>query len=203
MKLTLDWNCVIAVEEKHPQATCVLELVDWHRKGEFEVALLAASASENNRSKRFPGSAKSFTERVERLGWRELPLVPMPAVTSLTYIDYSYQVADGEKFKNDLQALWEVIAPRINQRPKDHLPTGTKLTDDAIQSDQLSKWRNAWCDVISAYSHIHEGRDIFVTNNIKDFQHNAKRLLQLGMRCIATPKGALAAARKLGSSQSH
>jgi hypothetical protein len=64
MKLTLDWNCVIEVEEVRPQSGDVLELVRFHRLGVVEVALLAASASENTKSKVFPGNAKLFKSRV-------------------------------------------------------------------------------------------------------------------------------------------
>ncbi|MEO9463899.1 MULTISPECIES: hypothetical protein [Alphaproteobacteria] len=192
MKLTLDWNCVIEVEEGRPQANRVTELIRLHRFGCFEVALLAASASENTKSKRFPGNANVFKARIASLGWQDLPLVPMPSIFGLSYFDFCYFVGDGEKFERDMDAIWRVIAPSIPREPVDHLPVGKHMTDDAIQSEELSKWRNTWCDVISAYSHIHEGRDIFVTNNTKDFQKNAKELAKLGMMHISTPTDALA-----------
>ena len=37
MKLTLDWNCVIEVEEQRHQASCVVDLVKAHRSGERKV----------------------------------------------------------------------------------------------------------------------------------------------------------------------
>ena len=193
MKLTLDWNCVIEVEEDRPQAGYVKDLIRGHRQGQFEVALLAASASENAKSKRFPGNASLFVERVSALGWRDLPLVPMPAVIGLSYFDFCYYVGDADKFKHDMDALWQAIAPKVPRRPTDHLPKGIALSDDAIQSEHLWKWRNTWCDVVSAYSHIHDGRDIFVTNNTRDFQNNADKLSTLGMRCITSPMEAHAA----------
>lgn len=192
MKLTLDWNCVIEVEENRTQAENVTELIRFHRLGRFEVALLAASASENTKSKRFPGNAKVFKERVSKLGWQDLPLVPMPAVIGLSYWGFCYYVGDIEKFERDRDAIWQVMAPLVPRKPADHLSEGKKMTDDAIQSEDLSKWRNTWCDVISAYSHIQAGRDVFVTNNTKDFQKNASELAKLGMKHISTPLEALA-----------
>jgi hypothetical protein len=73
------------------------------------------------------------------------------------------------------------------------------MTDGAIQSEELSKWRNAWCDVISAYSHIHAGRDVFVTNNPRDFQDNSELLSQLGMKHILTPAETVATLARLMS----
>ena len=187
MKLTLDWNCVIEVEEQRPQAAFIVDLVKAHRSGEFELALLAASASENTRSKVFPGNAGFFRRRIEQLGWDDLPLVPMPGVYGLSYWGFTFWVADGEAFDRDMDALWQVIAPKVPRNLSDHLTDGQTLDDDLIQSEALSKWRNTWCDVISAYSHIYAARDIFVTNNTRDFQDKALALASLGMKNISTP----------------
>lgn len=175
----------------------MIDLVNRHRQGQFEVALLAASASENSKSKRFPGNANLFKDRVSALGWNDLPLVPMPGIFGLSYWDFCYIVGDGNKFKRDMDALWCVIAPKVPRSPSEHLPTGVSLTDGAIQSEELSKWRNAWCDVISAYSHIHDDRDVFVTNNTRDFQGNSEALSRLGMKHIFTPAETLSGLAKL------
>ncbi len=187
MKLTLDWNCVIEVEEDRPQASNVRDLVEAHRRGEIEVALLAASASENTKSMRFPGNARVFKQRIAQLGWDDLPLVLVPGIIGLSYWDCCFVVGDAEVFKRDMDALWAVIAPKVPRRPSGHLSQGQALDDAAIQSEGLAKWRNSWCDVISAYSHIHAERDIFVTNNTRDFQDNALALASLGMRNISAP----------------
>lgn len=197
MKLTFDWNCIIEVEEHRPQANYINDLVHLHRQGKFEVALLAASASENSKSRRFPGNAGLFRERVSALGWQDLPLVPMPGVFGLSYWDFCYFVDDGGKFERDMDAIWNAIAQKVARKPAQHLPDGQQMTDDAIQSEALSKWRNTWCDVISAYSHIHECRDVFVTNNTRDFQSNAEKLSLLGMKHIATPADALDTVAKI------
>lgn len=201
MKLTLDWNCVIEVEEARPQAAYVRDLINCHRNGQFEVALLAASASENSKSKRFPGHASLFVERVSALGWEDLPLVPMPGVWGLSYRDFSYYVEDGEKFERDMHAIWQAIAPSVPYEPSDHLPQGMELNDDAAQSEYLAKWRNTWCDVVSAYSHIQDGRDIFVTNNTRDFQRNFEQLAGLGMRHISIPAETLSSVDKIRTVQ--
>jgi len=186
MKFSLDWNCVIEVEESRPQAQYVLGLVELHKRGEIEVGVFAASASENNSSRRFPGSAATFLRRIEALGRSSLPVIPMPAVWGLSYWDFCYYVDDS--FDAEMSNLWKVINPNLSYGIENNLPEGTELTDELVQSKLLSKWRNCWCDVVSAYSHIHEQRDVFVTNNTRDFQRNDARLFKLGMKRIATPK---------------
>ncbi|WP_040818694.1 hypothetical protein [Litoreibacter arenae] len=191
MKLTLDWNCIIEVENDGPQSKYVGALIELHRSHKCEVALLATSASENTRSKRFPGSASEFTERVRRLNWSDLPVVPMPAVIGLTYWDFCYWIDDGNKFERETGAIWDVIASKVACDPVDHFDGPDALTDEMIQSESLTKWRNSWCDVLSAYSHIEANRDVFVTLNTRDFQKHAAKLKSLGMNHICDPAGAL------------
>jgi hypothetical protein len=121
----------------------------------------------------------------------------MPAIFGLSYWDFSYFVEDTENFEHDMDALWRAIAPTVPRNPSAHLPSGMRMSDEAIQSEPLSKWRNTWCDVISAYSHIHENRDIFVTNNTRDFQRNSEALSHLGMKHIYTPAETLMSLAKL------
>ena len=184
MKLTFDWNCIIEVEEGRAQAQYVIDLVDMHRQGHLEVALLAASASENSKSKRFPGNAELFTERLNGLGWQDLPLVPMPAVPSLSYYDFCFYLDENDNFEEDMGRLWEAIAPNVPREPTYRLPIGATLTD-----------------VVSAYSHIYAARDIFVTNNTRDFQSNWDKLSSLGMKHIATPRDTLAVIASIRSAE--
>lgn len=135
----------------------------------------------------FPGNAGFFRERIRHLGWDDLPLVLMPGVTGLSYSGHSFLVGDGKAFERDMDALWNVMAPKMPRKRSDYFTDGQTVNDDFIQSKALSKWRNTWCDVISAYSHIYAKRDVFVTKNTKDFQDKAGCLALLGMKHISTP----------------
>jgi hypothetical protein len=77
--------------------------------------------------------------------------------------------------------------PAFEQDARRHLPEGALLDDHSIQSDHLADWRNRWCDVMSAYSHIVSKRDVFVTLNTRDFQRNEAALVALGIGKILTP----------------
>lgn len=191
LKLTLDWNCAIAVEEERPKhAECVRQLIRLHRSGEIEVALLAASASENTKDKVLAPSSGIFGDRINALGWNDLPLVKVPMVIGLTYIG-AHLIADANAFKRDTDAIWSALFPSVPSDPRLHLAEGEPLTDATIQGVGMWKWRNKWCDVISAYSHIYARRDMFVTTNTADFQKHARQLAELGMTAIATPEEAL------------
>ena len=183
---TLDWNCLIEVEENRPEAEDVCRLIELHRASRCNVGLLATSASENNRSRRFPGNAKHFKDRVALLGFSDLPIVLAPSVFGLTYFDWSFRV-DEEEYNTLVPLLWAAMFPDYDRDAKSHLKCGQILDDATIQSEQLADWRNRWCDVMSAYSHIHATRDVFVTLNTRDFQRRSHELAKIGIEKILKP----------------
>lgn len=191
LKLTFDWNCVIALENNEASSGAIRSLIGLHRAGQIEVALLAASASESTRSKTFPENGRLFSERIVALCLDDLPLVPVPGVTSLTYLSPHTVLVDGAEFERLTDALWRTMFPKISKNPVDYLPLGQKLTDELIWSTEFKPWRNKFCDVITAYSHIASGRDILVTTNTDDFQSNRNALEALGLRAVLKPDGAL------------
>ena len=185
-KLTLDWNCLIEIEDGRPQSNAVKALVEHHRSGLCDVALLATSASENSRSMRFPGNAALFQERIQKLGLDDLPILLAPGVWGLTYLDLAFWV-DEKEFEFLYPALWKAMFPKVNAEARSYLAIDETFDDEFIQSEALSSWRNRWCDVMSAYSHIYAKRDIFVTLNSRDFQKNGVQLAALGIGSILTP----------------
>ena len=112
----------------------------------------------------------------------------MVKVWGLSYWGFSSYPADSEAFKRDFDAIWHAIAPNCERNWKSYLTDKQAAIDNAIQSKPLAKWRNTWCDVMSAYSHINAKRDVFVTLNTRDFQRNSERLAELGMGKIRDPR---------------
>lgn len=187
LRLTFDWNCLIAVENGGFQAEAVKDLIEGHKNNEFEVALLAVSASEALSNKvegekgKLPSSARQFKERVAKLGWQDLPLLLAPATIGLTYIGLSV-ISDPDRDDAIFNDLWRVMAPQNMPRdPNDTLVPDVNSFRDGIGAADFKKWRNTWCDVMSAFCHVGDKRDVFVTTNTKDFQRKIKRLSQLGM----------------------
>lgn len=179
------------MEKGRRQTDAVRALTVAHHSSQIEVALLATSATENTQSRIFPGNASIVLERMARLGWCDPLLVPMPGIRGLSSWAHAYYVDEAKEFERKFDAIWAVMAPRFAADPQAHLTLGQTLDDATIQSAALSRWRNTWCDVMSAYTHIREKRDVFVTNNTRDFQGHAQALAPLGMAQIATPNQAV------------
>jgi hypothetical protein len=150
----------------------------------ISVGLTTVSASENLAgSKEFPGSAEQFRERIDRLGWSDLDLVLGPMVFGLTYWGLSKWVSNDFDAQSD--RIWQILFPNIARA----LPS--ELRDEELRSPKWKKWRNAWCDVHTLWTHIDAGRDVLVTSNTKDFQRKAEALEAIGLRCVQTPQEAV------------
>jgi hypothetical protein len=182
--ITFDWNCLIAVEQSEPASDYVQALVEAHKAGKISVGITTVSASETLKgSKSFPASASQFTERLKALGWEELDLVLGPAVIGLTYYDMCKYV--DEAFEAERDAIWATMFPHIPQKQE------AGNSEPELWSASDSKWRNAWCDVHTLWTHIDSGRDVFVTMNTHDFQRHSDDLLNLGLTGLMTPEEAM------------
>ncbi|WP_132693091.1 hypothetical protein [Rhodovulum steppense] len=190
-KLTLDWNCVLAVENGEVQGRHLEELVTLHRAGQVQTALLQTSASENMRGTRgFPGSYDLFEGRLEKLGWEDLPRLPTPGVWGLTFWDRFYWV-DQEVYERLTEELWHIMFPNLQFFVEEWSAKNGEPSGDDFAGPEFARFRNAWCDVHSAYCHIEENRDLFISMNTRDFQTNGQSLRALGLMAV-TPEEALA-----------
>ncbi len=177
--LTFDWNCVIAVENNEPSAKAIRKLIGLHRENAIEVALLATSASENlSKMAGFPATYSKFSARIDEIGWADLPVLLTPGVIGLTFIGRCF-IVDSNRYNKLSNDLWETIFQNFPRNPKDY-------SEDSSERDQR-RWRNAWCDVHSLYTHVHFKRDCFVTLNTNDFQNKEGHLKELGSGEILTP----------------
>lgn len=187
LSFSLDWNCVIAVENEEPAAAGVFALADAHRRDCANVALLATSASESLRDKTFPASYELFEDRVKRAGLDDFPVLPTPAVWDLVFWDRSYWV-DVDKYRRQKAAIWAVLFPSVEEEPWHRM--GPNAFNKIVHTPAMKTWRNAWCDVHNLVTHIDHQRDVFVTTNTRDYQRYAERLGALGVATVRTPREA-------------
>lgn len=182
LKLTLDTNCVIDLENSsEPRSGALRSLVDAAGLGLVDVALVASSASEKQRDGGRLDSFAKFQNRLARLGLEHLTILKPLMRFDFSYWDWCL-FADGPG--GDLVTLerriHEAMFPKMPPELAQHISKGGKE----------KAWRNAQCDVQIAWCHIHGNRDILVTNNTRDFQRNNKMLIALGAKAICKPEEA-------------
>jgi hypothetical protein len=176
MRLTLDTNCLIDLEEQAGQATAITELIKLHRAGKIQLHIGAISASENLPGRVAPETVRQFEARLKRLGIDDLPSVLSTGGYDVAF--WGAAVCRDEK--DDLDAKIQSIL---------------HLTVDTLTLSRTARF--VVSDVASLASHIRSEHDIFVTID-QHFLKGTRRqaLLALGAKAILVPDAALSKALK-------
>lgn len=180
---TLDTNCLIDIEQNRPTAATVRVLANAHAAGLADVAVIAISASENQKSGQHIGNFTEFQRYLATLCLGHLNIVLPMFYWDIALWDRCLWPDDAMAglerqihsilFPN-VQFLWEDYC-RDNEINRPGPPTG--------------KWRNHKCDVQAIWSHIHSQRQVFVTSD-HNFHRKKADLIGLGAVCIEYPNDA-------------
>lgn len=186
LRLTLDTNCLIDVEEQRAAAPFIDALAAAHRRGHVELAIVAMSASENGKTGARTSSFGLFTDRLRSLNLDDLPHVLPMAYLDISFLSHClWPDAAREALERDIHAvlfrdaefLWSDYS-RIHGIDPDFQGTD-------------ARWLNRKCDVQAIWSHIYSKRDIFVTSD-RNFHKQTKKpaLIALGASRIEYPRDA-------------
>lgn len=186
MKLTLDTNCIIDVAESRPAAQHILDLVHAHKTGVIDVAVTAVSASERQPGGQGLQHFGEFQERLAGLGLGGLNLLMPLQYWGVTF--WGYAVWASREMVALEEKIHHVLFPTIEYHWTEYCAKHNLDPEAGLDK----KWRNAKCDVLSMWCHIHYKRDIFVTSD-GNFHKPSKRqaLIALGAGRIEFPESAL------------
>lgn len=195
-QFTLEWNAVIALDEERDVAEYIRGLVALHGK-KIDLGIVTTAASENTRERQMPETAQEFDARLESVGLSGLTRVLTVDVYDLTFWDYSIFAPDDWDAVNE--QLWDIVKPSGLRRDHPEFALEKGISGDVPIGDAVfAKWRNKWCDVNSLHAHIIAKRDVFVTNDVKNFAGERKQeLVDLGVGEIVDYAQALAYAQAL------
>jgi len=182
VKITLDTNCIIDLEQNRPGAEALKALIDASQRGQVELAVAAISASEKTPSGDYLSNFSEFEERIKRLGLSGAEILEPMGIYDVTYYEHFIYSDDGmEKL---LQEVHAVLFPRI---PFNHHEY--RLSRNLPLGELDPHWRNALCDDLALWCHIHYGRDVFLTNDTNFHKQSKKpRLVALGAKEILRPE---------------
>lgn len=164
LKLTLDTNCIIDVDEKRDGFEAVMALIAAHTEGRVEVALVCSGAHERQKDGGYLESFSLFTARLQALGFPELPVLP-----AIMYFDISFwghALLANEAMKAREELIFRAMFPNIDP----HWPsyaTSKRVDLNDNDSRHFQKWKNRLCDVQAFWAHDYAKRDIFVTRDIE------------------------------------
>jgi hypothetical protein len=197
MKVTLDTNCVIDLEENRPAAPFVKRLIELHNNRSINLRVVAISASERKPNGIYASNFAEFQQKIAAVGLEHIEILRPIAYLYVTFLDWCL-AADDQMVQLE-RKIHEVLFPSINF---DYGEYCKKYGLDPDNSGEIGqKWRRKKCDVQALWSHINAGGDIFVTSD-EDFSKQTKKsqLIALGAGDILTPQETVV---KLGALESQ
>lgn len=175
MKFTLDTNCIIDLEQGRPNAVYTKELMKGWRDNRIDIAIVAVSASENQRSGEAIPNYSEFSKTLESVGLSSVTELHPIAIWDVFYWDHC--IWSSKTLESEATAIRKILFPNSNQQP----PTDPR---------ENSKWRNNLCDVLVAWSHMHYKRDYLVTSD-GNFHRKKEQLKAVGVEEIVAPEDAV------------
>lgn len=184
MKVTLDNNCLISLDNEDKDSTVIQKIIDLQSKGVAQVFIPAISASENQQGGKAHANFQEFEHFLKRIGCYDCYLLNPIGYFDLTFWDHCvYGPSELEK------PIHNILFPRI---PFEYGNYCRLLGIDPSSGTVDKKWRNAKCDVLAIWCHIHYGNDIFITNDGNFHKATKKsRLIALGAKEILRPREAV------------
>ncbi len=188
MKVTLDTNCIIDLEENRPAAPFVKTLIDLHNNRSINLRVVAISASERKPNGIYASNFAEFQQKIAAVGLEDIEILHPIAYLDVTFLDWCL-LADDQMVQLE-RKIHEVLFPSIDFDYGEYCKKQGLDPDNSGEMGQT--WRRAKCDVQALWSHINAGGDIFVTSD-RNFRKQTKkhRLIALGAGDILTPHDAV------------
>lgn len=182
LKLTLDTNCIIAIDEdRQPEAGSLRSLIKKHDAGKVYLQLVATSASERQSSGPYLDNFGKFRDRLNSIGLGHLQLLLPLMVFDVSYLDWCV-LADDQDLRM-LEDIHSVLFPGQPYILQDALALADKTVDpDAVEQ----KWRNRALDVHALWCHFRYNGDVFVTSD-KNFHRKQASLARFGPVQVLAP----------------
>jgi len=173
--VTMDTNCIIALEQSGAEAQEVKRIIQAHEAGLIALAVVAISASERTRTGVPLSSFAIFRGRLEMAGFRSVHILKPLARIGLSFNGWAHQ-ADGKKLELERKIHGILFPQHPYEKP------------DPADPDASARWQNRRCDVLAMWAHIWHRGDIFMTND-RNFLTRQKRqaLEALGAGRVVSP----------------
>lgn len=172
MKLVLDTNCIIDLEEYRESYPHLMKILSKWRDGDIELGVVAIGASEKQKEGHYSESFKNFEKKLANVGLQGVKILPSIVVFDVSYFDQAL-LCDKR-----MAALEDKIRKILFPNTPLELPNN----DERKKMD----WINEQCDVQIAWAVIYHKWETLVTRD-GNFHENAKDLLPLGLKEVLTP----------------
>ena len=182
MRVTLDRNALLNLERGDGDIEGLRRLVELHSNAVIMLCIPAILDSERQRDGTTLDSYLKFQSFLVSLGLRDHEEFRPPLYIGMAYVGHC--VIHGTEMERLERHIHEILFPKLEFMYADYLARFGPGVTPRLQQ----KWRNAKCDVLAMWSHIHYGADIFVTED-RNFHKTTKKpkLIAIGAKQICTP----------------
>lgn len=182
--VTLDTNVLIDMEERSERGEVLHEVRRRQHGASCRLRVPAISASELQRGKKYLRNFGDFMARLTPLGFSEHDLLLPIAYWGVAFWDRAlFASEEASRFEHAIHDV--LFDPCLFSCPEG---SGEDYECDTPRAEYVT-WRNAKCDVLAMWCHIHYGGDVFVTAD-ENFHKVTKqpRLVVLGAKSIVRPE---------------
>ena len=186
MNVTLDTNCIIALEENRPEAQDLRRIVHSATEQKLRLRVVAISASERQPDGEYSESFRDFKAKIAGVGLEDVEILLPPCIWGVTYWDDC--IWGSEQFTEEAERIHEILFPNSPFEYEDYCRHfGLDLA--APSADR--KWQNHVIDTWALWTHLHNGGGVFVTSD-ENFHKKKAMLARLGAGEILRPNEAAA-----------
>ena len=184
LKITLDNNCLISLDNDDEDSSIIRQIVGLQTSKKAQVFVPAIAASENKQGNKQYANFREFEEFLRKIGCDDCHALDPLAYADVTYLNHC--VLDPSELE---EPIHRILFPRIPFKYADYRRFCGIVPNENVLD---RKWRNAKCDVLAMWCHIHYGNDAFITND-RNFHKVTKkpRLIGLGAKEILRPREVL------------
>ena len=187
MNVTLDTNCIIALEESRDEARDLRRIVQSATGRTLRLRVVAISASEWQADGGISESFRDFEAKIARVGLQDTEVLLPPCIWSVTY--WNHCIWATKQDWKEVEKIHRLLFPACPFEYKDYCQH-FDLDPTATGVDR--KWRNRVIDTLALWTHIYNGGGVFVTSD-SNFHRPEKKptLARLGSGEILRPKEAV------------
>lgn len=165
-KFTLDTNCMLAVDDERETAIHIKKVLQAHKLGLIELAIVAAAASERQQGNIYLEQYEMFEERRRTLGFGDAEVLQVIGRHDVSY--WGHCLGSTDEWESRENQIYKVLFPNSEIELKDFV-SARGLDPDETTSEEYQKaygrWRNNILDAQAYWAHDHNDRDVFVTHD--------------------------------------
>jgi hypothetical protein len=150
LKITLDTNCIIDIEQQGEPYPDLQELIRLNNDQKIHLRIVAISASERMPGRKYAQNFAEFEEKIAAVGLEKAEVLPSIAYSDVTFLDRCL-LASNEMVVLE-RKIHEILFPQIEFYYGNFC---ARRGIDPNVTPTNPKWRNAKCDVLAMWSQYH------------------------------------------------